>query len=126
MTEAGMKPNISAKTNVRIPDLTVTCGPVAGRDDKLVNAPLLTIEVLSPSKDDLTGVSIMACGTIPSLREILVIDSVRMFAELWQRDSHGAWPTEPQGFASGSVKLETIDLTLLLTEIYAGTHLAGI
>lgn len=126
MTEAGVKPRVRARTNVRIPDLTVACGPVAQPGEKLVDQPLLTIEVLSPSNDDLTDVSIMACATIPSVQEMLVIDSRRIFAEIWQRDAAGAWPGEPQAFEAGALlSLRSIGFEIDIADIYAGTHLAG-
>lgn len=126
MTEAGVKPRVRAKTNVRIPDLTVACGPVAREGDKLVDEPLLTIEVLSPSNDDLTDVSIMACATIPSVREMLVVDSSRVFAEVWKRNAAGDWPDNPDAFGPGAIlSLTSIGLELRIADVYVNTHLAS-
>ncbi len=126
MTEAGVKPRVRAKTNVRVPDLTVSRGATPGRDDRLVDEPLITIEVLSPSNDELTDVSIMACATIPSVMEMLVVDSVRVVVEIWKRDKAGAWPSEPETIGvGGTVRLDAIGLELNLSDIYADTHLSA-
>lgn len=126
MTEAGVKPRVRAKTNVRIPDLTVACGPIARDGDKLVDEPMLTIEVLSPSNDDLTDVSIMACASIPSVKEMLVVDSSRVFAEVWKRSAAGDWPDNPDAFGPGAtLSLTSIGLELNIADVYTNTHLAS-
>ncbi len=125
MTEAGMQPRVRAKTNVRIPDLTITCGPPPGPKDRLVEAPLIIIEVLSPSNSDMTEASIQACASIPSVMEMLIVDSTRVFAERWHREASGAWPREPETItAGGKVMLASISLELGLADIYADTHLS--
>jgi Uma2 family endonuclease len=124
-TEAAVQPRIRNKTNVRIPDLIVTCGPVPTKSQKFHPDPLLIIEVLSPGNSDDTAGSILACATIPSVHEMLVVDSTRMFAELWRRDDSGAWPKDPDTVLPGAtVTLSTIDMTFNLTDAYVGTYLA--
>ena len=55
-----------------------------------------------------------------------MVDSMRIFAELWQRDASGAWPGEPEtAEGDGQVTLSSFNLTLSLADIYAGTHLAS-
>jgi Uma2 family endonuclease len=124
LTEAGVQPKIRAKTNVRIPDLIVTCEPIARPGDKLVKEPMIVIEVLSPSNDDDSYGSIMACSTLPSVKQMLVVDSSRVSVELWQRDLAGEWPTDPEPITSGSVPLAALGLDLALADVYADTHLS--
>jgi Uma2 family endonuclease len=124
-TEAAVQPRIRNKTNVRIPDLIVTCGPVPLKTQKFHPDPLLIIEVLSPGNSDDTAGSILACATIPSVTEMLVVDSSRMFAEIWRRDATGAWPKDPDPIAPGDAfELTSIDMTFNLTDAYVGTYLA--
>ncbi len=126
MTEAGVKPRVRGRTNICVPDLLVTCGPPPPPRDGLVPDPILIVEVFSPSNDDETESAIRSCASIPSVREMLVVDSSRRFAEIWRRDSTGAWPVDPQSVdGSGTVRLDCIDLTLSLDDIYTGTHLAS-
>jgi Uma2 family endonuclease len=124
-TEAAVQPRIRNKTNVRIPDLIVTCEPVPTKTQKFHPDPALIIEVLSPGNSDDTAGSLLACATIPSVMEMLVVDSARAFAELWRRDASGAWPKDPDSVSpGGTVTLTTIDMTFKLTDAYVGTYLA--
>ena len=125
MTEAGYKPRVRGKTNVRIPDLIVACGPPPGPQDRLIADPLIVIEVLSPSNNYDPDSGIFAGATLPSVSEILVVDSIRQSAEFWRRDDAGAWPAEPDTIvAGGHITLASINCTLALADIYAGTHLS--
>ena len=125
MGGAGVQPRLHKKTNVRIPDITVACGPAPGPDDRLVTAPQIVVEVLSPSHSNDSYLSINACATIPSVMEMLAIDSSSRTVEYWQRGLDGAWPDEPSTIVgSGVVTFASIDISLSLADIYAGTHLS--
>ncbi len=126
MTEAGVKPRVRGRTNVCVPDLLVTCGPPPPPGVGLVPDPILIVEVLSPSNDDETESAIRSCASIPSVTEMLVVDSSRRFAEIWRRDASGAWPADPDAVdGNRTLRLDSIDLDLSLDDIYAGTHLAA-
>ena len=61
----------------------------------------------------------------PSVREIVVVHSTRVMAELLRRGSDGNWPAEPEEIgADGTLRLESIDFVCSLPDIYAQTHLA--
>lgn len=124
VTEAGVQPRIRAKTNIRVPDLVVTCGPVARPGDKLAADPVVVIEVLSPSNEDDTYGSIMACSTLSSVQDMLVVDSSRIAVEHWTRDAAGQWPTDPEPLSAGTVRLASLGLDIALADLYADTHLA--
>ena len=47
-------------------------------------------EVLSPSNDVDTYESIAACMTVPTLSEVMVVDSERVYVEIWRKDAAGA------------------------------------
>ena len=126
MTEAGVKPRLRAKWNLRVPDLLVTCGAPPGPNDRVVDEPIVVIEILSTSNRSDPDNSIIACATIPSVKEMLVVDSQEQFVEVWRRDEFGNWPFEGEiATLGGSVALASIGLTLSLADIYAGTHLSG-
>ena len=94
--------------------------------DRIVEMPSIVIEVLSPSNRNDPDSSLIACANIPSVREMLAVDSQRQFVEYWLRDETGSWPSEPETIvAGGHVTLASIKCTLALADIYAGTHLAG-
>ena len=126
MAEAGVKPRLRAKSNLRVPDLLVTCGAPPGPNDRVVDEPIVVIEILSPSNRSDPDNSIIACATIPSVKEMLVVDSQEQLVEVWRRDEFGNWPFEGEiATLGGSVALASIGLTLSLADIYAGTHLSG-
>ncbi len=111
-TEAPIVPRIHANDNVRAPDLSVTCQTTPPG------------KVLSPSNVRETWESIRACATIPSLAEIMIVDSERVAVEIYRKLPAGGWSSEPDEKASsGSITLTSIEASLDLSEIYAGTHL---
>lgn len=121
-TEAPIVPRFHANDNIRAPDLSVTCQP--SPPGKIFPDPVLIIEVMSPSNVKETWESIRACATIPSLAEIMVVDSERLLVDVYRKIKDGGWPTEPDEQAtSGSITLQSIEATLDLADIYAGTHL---
>jgi Uma2 family endonuclease len=124
VTEPAIVPQIRASSNMRVPDLAVTCATVqAGQIT--VQEPVLLIEILSPSNEVDTRQNVWAYTTIPSVREILVVHSTRIAAELLRRRGDGSWPENPDPVGPmDHLKLESIGLTLLLAALYARTHLA--
>jgi Uma2 family endonuclease len=124
VTEPAVVPQIRAHSNLRVPDLAVTCTPVeAGQLP--VPEPVLLVEILSPSNRSETWINVWAYTTIPSVKEILVIDSVRVHAELLRRDAQGNWPERALVIEDGMVELESIAFRAPLAAIYRRTRLAS-
>ncbi len=86
---------------------------------------MLVVDILSPSNRSETWTNIWAYATIPSVKEILIIDSVRVHAELLRRDAQGNWPERAQVIENGMVELESIEFRAPLAAIYRRTRLAG-
>ena len=62
--------------------------------------------------------------TIPSVREIAVIHSTRVLAEILRRGPDGHWPEEPKEIGpDGILTLQSIDFACPLLDVYAQTHL---
>jgi len=124
ITEPGIIPRLNARRNYRIPDLVVTCAsPEAGR--VAVPEPVLLIEILSVGNDRKTREKVALLSSIPSLREILLIQSEFIGAELHRREPDGAWPADPILIGpEDTLCLTSIDFAVPLREIYARTHLA--
>lgn len=120
---AGVIPRVRADSNVRIPDLVVTCSE-AQIEEYAIDEPVLLVEILSPSNRSETWINVWAYTTIPSVREILVVDSTRMRAELLRRDAEGNWPERPLVIEDGDVELQSIDFRVPLTTLYRRTRLA--
>ena len=118
----GVSPRIRANSNVRVPDLAVTCQP-ASLKRYLVEQPVLAVEILSPSNEAETWNSVLAYTTISSMRDILVVHSLKVEAELLTRQADGAWPAE---FAqvSDRVLLPSIEAEFDVADFYATTEFA--
>jgi Uma2 family endonuclease len=120
----GVVPRARSDTNLRIPDLGVTCEP-----DELVQQtlldPILLIEILSPSNERETRRNVWAYVSIPTVREVLLVESIRVAAELLRRQPDGFWPPDPQILGpDDQVSLTSIDFTCALKDFYRGTRLA--
>jgi Uma2 family endonuclease len=112
----GVQPRIAAAINVRIPDLAVTCSSVA---DHYMANPVVAIEILSPSNQRETYEAIRAYTSLPSLREIVVLSSVRVAAEVFARQDDGTWPAEPARFGADAVlAIATFGFTCRLGDLY--------
>jgi Uma2 family endonuclease len=120
---AGVVPRVRSDSNVRIPDLAVTCTETQ-EEEHTIGEPVLLVEILSPSNRSETWINVWAYTTIPSVNEILVIESTRMRAELLRRDRQGNWPERALVIEDGMVELESIEFRVPLAEIYRRTRLA--
>jgi Uma2 family endonuclease len=118
ITEAGIQPKVRSDLNVRVPDLAVTC---AGWDpnERLLRDPLVVVEILSPSNDRDTWHNVWSYTTIPSLREILVLQTTDIRADLLRRDADGTWSDNPLALTLGNtVTLESIGFTAPVAALY--------
>lgn len=124
VTEGGLVPRVSAQTNYRIPDVVVTCTPdTPGRRD--IEAPVLVIEVLSPSDQAQTWMNLWAYASIPSIQEMLLLESESVGARLFRRQSDGSWPTLPSPFGETQlVQLDSIGFEVAVAAFYRTTSLA--
>jgi Uma2 family endonuclease len=118
----GVVPRIRARTNERVPDLGVTCTAASGSQSMV--DPVILVEILSPSNAAMTRDNVWAYTTIPSVREILLLESVAVAAELFRRGADGAWPGAPLVIGSpNDVILESIGFRAGLVEFYRTTNL---
>ncbi len=106
-----------------VADLAVTCRPPQ-RGDQLISDPVLIVEVLSPS----TGLydrqtKVADYRRIPSVEEILLIDSASIFAEVLRREGD-RWITEIVRGPQATLSLASIGLTATMSDLYEGIDLA--
>jgi Uma2 family endonuclease len=118
----GVIPRVQAETNVRIPDLAVTCSDYDAEESALTN-PVLLIEILSPSNQAETWANVWAYTTIPSVQEILVLKTASIGAELLRREPDGSWPSQPLSIDIGNLTLTSIDFCFSLAAAYRTTRL---
>lgn len=120
--EPGIVPKVRSDSNFRIPDLGVTCAPDR-RGQIMVPDPILLIEILSPSNRAETWTNVWAYTTIPSVREILVVHSDVIRAQLLRRGPDGGWPDTPLLIEDGDLTLASVELSVPVRDLYAGTWL---
>ena len=120
--EPGVIPRIRSEANMRVPDIAVTCAADDPASHALVE-PIVLIEILSPSNEPETRASVWTYTTIPSVREILLVRSTHIAAELIRRQSDGGWPANPGAIGEGeAVLLDSIGFDCPLAAIYADTR----
>lgn len=116
-TEAGVIPPSRQHTYYQA-DLLVTCEPSrpGARD---VAAPLLLCEVLSDSTElcDRRR-KIPDYRALPSVQELLLVDSERMFVEVHRRLDERRWLTELLQRPQDLLVLESVELRLALADLY--------
>ena len=91
VTEPAIQTRIHARKNMRVPDLGVTCTPDSAGEVALPD-PILLIEIMSPGNKRDTWDNVWAYASIPTVREILIVQSTRIEAQLLRRQSDGSWP----------------------------------
>jgi Uma2 family endonuclease len=101
-------------------DLTVSCGPLDHDDRGIVSDPVLIVEVLSPSTDrDDVFIKLPAYQRIPSLQEILYLETERVGATVYRRGDAG-WQTTNLAAADARLQLDTVGLDIALGSLYRG------
>lgn len=122
MPNTGIIPHVRAAFNFRIPDLAVSCEPDTAADLHLAE-PVLLVEVLSPSNQEETWSNVWAYCSIPSVREILVLHSLAIRAEVLRRGADANWPKEAETITSGDLVLDSIGFRAPIAAFYRTTTL---
>ena len=124
VTAPGVRPRLRANWNFRIPELGVTCVPNRA-DQHAIPEPVVLIEILSPSNATETWSNIPLYASLPSVAEILIVDSSKVSAEILRRGQDGSWPQDPEAIGpQGVLRLASIGFETPLIELYRDTHLA--
>jgi len=123
VTAPGIIPRVRAGENFRIPELAVTCTPYESEEYDVAN-PVLIVEILSPSNKADTWRNVWSYTTIPGLREILLLSSIAIRADLLRRGNDGSWPATATVIEDGDLTLDSIGFSVPLAAIYRTTRLA--
>jgi len=123
-TETAVLTRVRGDINVRVPDVAVTCTPLLPGQQVWVD-PILLIAVLSPGNIAETWENVWSYCTIPSVREIAIVHSIRILAEVLRRGPDGHWPEVTERIEpGGTLSFECIGFSCPLSEAYAETPLA--
>ena len=99
-----------------VADIAISCEAL-GPDDRLLRAPLLIVEVLSPSTNSSDPqLKLADYRNIPSVKEILLIDSQSMFAEMHRRDGD-RWFMEIVRGRDATLALNSVPLAISMSEL---------
>jgi Uma2 family endonuclease len=122
LANPGVVPRVRADHNVRIPDLAVICSDYEA-EEPVIADPVVIVELLSPGNEAETWANVWAYTTIPSVREIVVLRTVSIGADLLRRRPEGSWPRTPEAIDAGDLVLESIEYRAPLTALYRTTRL---
>jgi Uma2 family endonuclease len=118
----GIVPRALADRNYRIPDIGLTFAPPSR--SLVLPDPALLIEILDVRDEPEAWANVWTYLTIPSVTEVLVVESAIVEAKLIRRDADGVWPEEAEVLEPGdTIRLEGIGFTVSLRSIYRTTVL---
>lgn len=117
-SQAGIAPQGLFGRNHFETDIAVTCEPGGYRG--IAAEPLLIVEIQSPSTErDDHFVQLPQYQAIPSLREILYVESERVAATVYRREGEG-WSMIEIASPEARLQLATVGLDIPLAAIYHG------
>lgn len=123
VTNPGVIPRLRSDRNMLVPDIAVTCAPPSRRHE--LADPVVLIEILSPSNARQTRANIWAFATIPSVRELVLVHSLTIGAEVLRRQPDGTWPEQAELLgADDTLRLDAVGFASPLRDVYRGTVLA--
>lgn len=117
-SQAGIAPQGLQGRNHFETDLAISCTPLDGEVRGIVTEPLLIVEILSPStgRDDVF-VKLPQYQAIPSLREILYVETERVGATVYRRGGSRWRKIDLEG-AEARLRLETVGLDVPLSLLF--------
>ena len=119
--------HVEKNTLFTYPDVSVICGDILTlkNDDWNVINPTILIEVLSPStKNYDRGDKFKLYREIPSLKEYVLIDSESVNIEAFYINEQEHWELIEYKSLSETLRFSSIQIELVLQDIYEGTSLA--
>jgi Uma2 family endonuclease len=121
MFTSDLRVRIPKENLATYPDLTIICGdPEQATDDKLAfTNPIVLVEVTSNSTEryDRTK-KLDDYKTIDSLQEVVIVSHREPWLTLHRRTDDRSW-TVLEARAGESVKLESVEATLSVDDVYA-------
>lgn len=116
-----MRVKVQASGLSKYPDVTVVCSEPQFEDpfvDTLLN-PLVLVEVLSESTEGYDrGAKAAQYRQLPSLRELVLVDSNAVQVEYFRRADQDQWALWETANRDASLHLSAVDITIPVAEIY--------
>ncbi len=100
-------------------DVAVTCQPLKPGMVPVPN-PTILVEILSPSTAEHDrGRKLAIYREIPSVQEILLLDSTRCRAELWHREDEQSWVVRDI-IGGGTLRFASVGIEIPMAALYEG------
>ena len=107
-----------------LPDVSVSCDPVDRTQKKALKAPILVVEVLSPSTEKIDRTEKLgAYQRYPTIQEILFVDLRELHVEHYHRVSSHKWEISFYDHQDDQIELTHIGVSFTLRDIYLKVYL---
>ena len=107
------------------PDVMITCDPADQQAKRVLKAPVLLIEVLSPSTAEYDrGRKFNQYKQLPSLQHYLLVSQTSWLVEWYRREANNIWSFTPLVEADDALVIPDLNISLTVAEIYEGTDVA--
>ena len=108
------------------PDLIIVCDPpvMSGEKQMSMTNPSVIVEVLSPTTTEYDRTTkFRLYRDIPTFQEYILIDSRSVLVEHHYKNADGQWICQTSDQFTDSLAIKTVDVSVLLGDIYKGTGL---
>jgi len=123
---SNMRVSTPSHDSYMYPDASIYCGEPQLEDDKFdtLTNPSVIFEILSPSTRSIDkGRKFFFYRQIPSLKEYIMIDSLKRFIQIARKQDDDSWKFEDLNETHPSLHIQTINYHFPLSEIYYDTSL---
>jgi Uma2 family endonuclease len=107
------------------PDVMISCDPADQQAQRIFHAPVLLIEVLSPSTAEYDrGRKFNQYKKLPSLQHYLLVSQTSWLVEWYRREANGIWSITALVESSDVLDIPDLNISLMVADIYEGTGIA--
>ena len=104
------------------PDISVYCGILQYQDNMTLKNPVLLVEILSKVTEGYNrGSKFEMYRSIPSLVEYLMVDSRRVYVELWRKENYKWVLAAETNNVNETIELKSVENTFLIQDFYFDT-----
>ncbi|ALJ34077.1 Uma2 family endonuclease [Azospirillum brasilense] len=123
VSEAGIRLSDHEDTYFQA-DIAVTCQPLKPGMVPVPD-PTIIVEILSPSTAQFDrGRKLAIYREIPSVQEILLLDSTKRYAELWHREDEQSWVVRDirgcDVIGGGTLRFPSVGIEIPMASLYEG------
>jgi Uma2 family endonuclease len=116
-----LKIHVEANSLFTYPDLTIVCGKIETLENHkdIVTNPAVLIEVLSATKQDYDrGGKFKLYRDIPGLKEYILISSLEVLVEKYNKQADGTWVLHEYKTENDSFTIASIDMPVDMKSLY--------